>query len=76
MCCVRPSHESANIDYTKDQMVAVDSEIQSYEEGLPDDRHPFGDELWSPGVGDSGLFQDGGEGGVDCLVWGINCPIS
>lgn len=58
MCCIPSSHENVNLEYTKDQMAAVDlaPETQSYQEGLRDDGYLFGDELWSPGVGDSGLF--------------------
>lgn len=59
------------MEYTKDQMVAVDPGIQSYQE-LRDDSYHFENELWSA---DGGLFQDGGEAGSDCLVWGINCLV-
>ncbi|MCJ1346025.1 hypothetical protein MMC31_004236, partial [Peltigera leucophlebia] len=72
MCCIPSSHENVNIEYTKDQMVAVDPGIQSYQ-GFRDDSYLYEDELWNA---DSGLFQDGGEGGIDCLAWGINCPVS
>lgn len=65
-----------NTEYTKEQVIAVDPGIQAYQEGLRHDRYLFGDELWSPGTGDSGLFQDEGEVGVDCLDWGINCSVS
>lgn len=64
-----------NTEYTKEHMIAVDPGIQAYQEGLRHDGYLFGDELWSPGAGDSGLFQDEGEVGVDCLAWGINCPV-
>lgn len=63
-----------NTEYRNEQMIAVDPGTQAYQEGLHHDRYPFEDELWSLGAGDSGLFQDEGEIGVDCLAWGINCP--
>lgn len=65
-----------NTKYTNQHMIAVDPGNQAYQEGLRHDRYPFDDELWSPGAGDSGFFRDEGEVGVDCLAWGINCPIS
>lgn len=65
-----------NTEYINEHMIAVDPGTQAYQEGLRHAMYPFGDELWSPGAGDSGFFQDEGEIGVGCLAWGINCPIS
>lgn len=75
MCCM-PSQGVMHTEYTNEYMTAVDPGTQAYQEWLRHDKYPFGDELWNPGDGDSGFFQDEGEVGVDCLAWGINCPIS
>ena len=74
MCCI-PSQGDINTKYTTEDMIAVDPGVQAYQEGPRHDSYFLGNELWSPGAGDNGLFQDEGELGVDCLAWGINCPV-
>lgn len=76
MCCIPSTYENVKNEYTKEQMAAVDPGIQLYQGGLRDDKYFFGDQLLSPGVGDGELIQDEGEDGDDCLIWGIDCPVS